>query len=126
VTLSVLPRRWRKRVTADYHLAMAGASHAGNSASHCGVWHRTLFDHLGFAVDEAKVAGVVTIDHLDCKAFHLYEGIPVGDLELERVRHVDIATELVREIVERFPALTGNVKVLLLPKEAKPDTIAER
>jgi len=108
-----------------YHLAMAGASHAGNSAAHGGVWHNTLFDHLVFAVDEAKVAGVVIIDHLDCKAFHLYEGVPVGDLEAERERHVDVANGLVQEIVERFPKLRGNVKVLLLPKESKPDTIAE-
>jgi len=67
----------------------------------------------------------VIIDHLDCKAFHLYEGVPVGDLDAERRRHVEIANTLVREIVSTFPALAGNVKVLLLPKESKPDTIAE-
>jgi carbonic anhydrase len=109
-----------------YHLAMAGASHAGNSAAHSGVWHKTLFDHLGFAVEEAKVAGIVIIDHLDCKAFHLYEGVPVGDLEAERKRHVEVATELAQEIVERFPKLTGNVKVFLLPKESTVDRIVER
>ncbi|MCF7959953.1 MAG: hypothetical protein K9M08_04360 [Pirellula sp.] len=133
--LSCIDYRYPQRITETmeaeghsgryYHLAMAGASHAGNQTAHSGVWHRTLFDHLAFAVNDANVAGVVIIDHLDCKAFHLYEGVPVGDLDAERRRHEEIANTLVREIVSTFPTLAGNVKVLLLPKESKPDTIAE-
>lgn len=107
-----------------YHLAIAGASHAGNASVHDGAWHRTFFDHLDFAVNEAKVVGVVVIDHLDCKAFQLYEGVPEGDLEAERKRHVEVATALVGEIIKKFPALSCNVTVLLLPKEEKPDIIA--
>jgi carbonic anhydrase len=132
--LSCIDYRYPKRVfeTMDelghrgryYHLAMAGASHAGNPAKHDGVWHRTLFDHLAFAVDEAKVGGVVVLDHLDCKAFHLYEGVPVGDLAAERAKHVEVATGVVAEVVTRYPKLKCKVTVLLLPKETKPEQIA--
>jgi carbonic anhydrase len=100
-----------------YHLALAGASHAGNSSKHDGIWHKTLFDHIDFAVCEARVAGVVIIDHLDCKAFQLYEGVDEGDLETERKKHKEVATKLVGEIVERFYKLANNIEVLLLPKE---------
>ena len=125
--LSCIDYRYPQRITETmeeegysgryYHLAMAGASHAGNSSKHDGIWHQTLFDHIGFAVCEAGVAGVVIIDHLDCKAFQLYEGVDEGDLEAERKKHIEVSTKLVGEIVERFPKLSNNIEVLLLPKE---------
>jgi carbonic anhydrase len=133
--LSCVDYRYPQRITETmdeeghsgryYHLAMAGASHAGNQSAHSGTWHQTLFDHLAFAVNEAKVAGVVIIDHMDCKAFYLYEGVPEGDSVAERKRHEDLAKTLVQEIVGTFSTLKGKVKVLLLPKESKPDTIAQ-
>lgn len=103
-----------------YHLAMAGASHA---AAHDGAWAQTFNDHLDFAVAEGGAAGVVILDHLDCAAYRLYEGIPTGDLERERKRHHEVAKTVIAGIVRRHPQLSERVYALLLPAEAKPERI---
>lgn len=106
-----------------YHLAMAGASHA---AKHDAPWMQTFADHLSFAVAHGHVNGVVIIDHMDCKAFELYEHVQPGSNE-ERQRHCDVARAVVHSIVKAQPSLTGNVHALLLPKELPsptPESIA--
>ncbi len=96
-----------------YHLAMAGASHA---AKHDALWTQTFADHLGFGVTHGDVTGIIIIDHMDCKAFELYEHVRPGGEE-ERQRHRDVARLVVGNIVKAQPSLAGNVHALLLPKE---------
>jgi hypothetical protein len=103
-----------------YHLALAGASHA---AAHNEAWAQTFNDHLDFAVAEGGAVGVVILDHLDCAAFRVYEGIPAGDLERERERHHTVAKGAIAGIVRRHPRLTDRVYALPPPAESKPERI---
>ena len=107
-----------------YHLAMAGGSHAANHVKHDGDWSRTFFDHLAFAVNEGQVSGIIIFDHLDCKAFHLYEGIQVGDLVAERLKHIEVAETVTQKIEQCYPKLVRRTKVLLLPKHENAELIA--
>lgn len=100
-----------------YHLAMAGASHA---ARHDSNWAKTFEDHIQFAVNHGHVTGVVILDHLDCKAYQLYEGVAPGDLETEMEKHRASAAEVVSTIVDKFPTLKGHVHAMLLPVEPEP------
>lgn len=95
-----------------YHLSMAGASHA---ARHDCKWGQAVKDHLSFAVDQ-HITGVIILDHMDCKAYELYEHVKPGGEE-ERQRHHEVAAMVVATIVKDFPKLVGNVKAFLLPKE---------
>jgi len=104
-----------------YHLALAGASHGAKHDAH---WKSTFNDHLDFAVTEGHVTGVVILDHLDCRAYQLYEGTSPGDPEGERLRHIAVATNVVNEIVLRHSILCGNVTAYLLPVESAPPEIA--
>ena len=97
-----------------YHLAMAGASHA---AKHDATWSKAFADHLDFAVTHGHVMGVVILDHLDCKAYQLYEGVPQGDLAAEHAKHVQVAGQVVQSIVQNQPSLQGHIHALLLPVE---------
>lgn len=105
-----------------YHLALAGASHA---AKHDQAWSRTFDDHLDFAVQHGRVAGVVILDHLDCKAYHLFEGIKPGDIEGERKKHREVVQGVIEAIVRRHATLRGKVRALLLPVEANPESIGQ-
>jgi hypothetical protein len=96
-----------------YHLAMAGASHA---AKHNSQWKQTFEEHLGFAVVEGQVQGVIILDHMDCKAYELYEHVPPNSPQ-EHQRHIEVATEVVQAIVARYPKLAGQVYAYLMPKE---------
>lgn len=92
-----------------YHLAMAGASLAAKQ------WKATFDEHLKFAVD-AEAKGVIILDHMDCKAYKLYEKVQPDSPE-ERQRHIDVATEVAKTIVATYPKLAGNVHAYLMPKE---------
>jgi carbonic anhydrase len=96
-----------------YHLAMAGASHA---AKHNAQWKTTFEEHLSFAVNEGHVKGVIILDHMDCKAYELYENVIPNSPE-EHQRHIEVASLVVEAIVAAFPSLTGNVHAYLMPKE---------
>lgn len=100
-----------------YHLAMAGASHA---AKHDATWAQAFADHLEFAVEHGRVTGVVVLDHLDCKAYQLYEGVRPGDIPGERAKHRDVAAQVIAGIVRMQPTLAGHVHALLLPVEPEP------
>ncbi|WP_165251325.1 carbonic anhydrase [Paludisphaera soli] len=96
-----------------YHLAMAGASHA---ARHNAEWTATFEQHLDFAVAEGHVKGVIILDHMDCKAYELYENVPPNSEE-ERLRHIEVASSVAIAVVERHPTLAGYVHAYLMPKE---------
>lgn len=98
-----------------YHVALAGASH---SAKHSSEWARAVMDHISFGVDHG-IAGMVILDHMDCKAYELYENVPPGG-EQERQRHREVAEVVVANIVECFPTLRNHVHAMLLPKELAP------
>lgn len=100
-----------------YHLAMAGASHA---AKHNSEWKATFEQHLGFAVSEGHVKGVIILDHMDCKAYELYEHVAPNSPE-ERQRHIDVATLVANAIVTAHESLAGNVHAYLMPKELSED-----
>jgi carbonic anhydrase len=96
-----------------YHLAMAGASHAAKHNSH---WKIAFEEHLAFAITEGKVKGVVILDHMDCKAYELYEHVSPNSPE-ERQRHIDVSTAVANAIVTAYSSLAGKVHVYLMPKE---------
>lgn len=104
-----------------YHLAMAGASHA---TRHSGEWKKAFEDHLEFAVTEGHVGGVVILDHLDCKAFQLYERTQPGDIPGETAKHIEVAKYAVDLILKLQPSLAGNIHALLLPMEA-PEVVPQ-
>lgn len=99
-----------------YHLAMAGGTH---SAKHSEAWKTAVRDHLAFGVDHGSIKGVVILDHMDCKAYELYENVPIGG-EVERQRHHEVAAVVVAWIAQEFPTLVDKISVLLLPKELPP------
>jgi carbonic anhydrase len=106
-----------------YHLAMAGASHA---AKHSSEWARAVKDHIAFGVDHG-ITGVVILDHMDCKAYELYEHVTPGGEEA-RQKHREVAGMVVADIASNFPTLAGYIHAMLLPKEqppVEPEPLAE-
>lgn len=130
--LSCIDLRYPHRITETmdglgyrgkyYHLAMAGASHA---AKHSSEWARAVTDHISFGVDHG-ITGLVILDHMDCKAYELYEHVAPGGEE-ERLKHHEVATLVVADIAKKYPMLAGYIHALLLPKElppVEPDSLA--
>ncbi|WP_165235851.1 hypothetical protein [Aquisphaera insulae] len=97
-----------------YHLAMAGASHA---AKHSAEWTKAFEDHLEFVLAHGPVKGLIIFDHMDCAAFHNYEGTSPGDPDGERQKHIDVMTMVTAAVVKKYPQLATHVFGYLLPKE---------
>jgi carbonic anhydrase len=97
-----------------YHLAMAGASHA---AKHSSAWTTAFEDHLDFTLVHGHVKGLIIFDHMDCAAYHHFEGTSPSDPAGERQKHIDILKMVTAAVLKKHPKLATHIYGYLLPKE---------
>ena len=107
----------KKKLTGKYSAFTIAGAAVGVTHNKFKEWHKTFYNNLATSIQLHKIEKLIVINHKDCGAAKIANGIKEFNVTNEKKIHEDSFSKLKKEIKKRFPKL--KVELNLMSLESK-------